>query len=88
MKMFDPNIMNTNNNYTSTSKKKIPQKQKIYIPSIGNTIININNNFFSEISKTERFENQKSRKFTSSNTNYNTLQNSIRENGNKLIFLF
>ena len=85
IKMFNQNIMNTNDNSLSTSKKKkIYQKQKIYIPSIENTIININNNFFSEISKTERFENQKSRKFTSSNTNYNILQNSTRENENKL----
>ena len=88
LKMFKHNIMNTNGNLNSTStnkEKKLSQKQKIYIPSIGNTIININNNFFSEISKTERFQTQKTRKLASLNTNYNTLQNTTRENENRIL---
>ena len=86
MKMFNPTLINANIHSNSIHKEKnIPQKQKIFIPSIGNTIININNNYFSEISKTERFYPQKLRKFTSIHSNYNTLQNSSREIENRLI---
>ena len=95
IKILNPTLVN---NYSpSINKEKIlPKKQKIYIPSIGNTIININNNFFSENSKTERFFPKNLKKLSSLNSlnTYNTISNNSKEKvnetkpkSNKLLFL-
>ena len=81
VKILNPTLVNSYS--SSINKEKIlPKKQKIYFPSIGNTIININNNFFSEISKTERFAPKNLKKLSSLNTlnTYNTIENSSKEN--------
>ena len=83
IKMLNPALIDSNS--TSINKAKfLDQKQKIYIPSIGNTIININNNFFSEISKTERSDSKKKNRLASINANYKTIQNSSSDKVNKL----
>ena len=86
IKMLNPSLINTNSNKHSVQKEKknCPQKQNIYIPSTGNTIININNNFFQEVSKTERCEPPKLKKILNVNNHkYKTLQNTSREKDEK-----
>ena len=64
IKMLNPSLINSNSNPHSIKKEKnnFPQKQNIYLPSSGNTIININNNFYQEVAKTERLEFSKLKK--------------------------
>ena len=59
IKMLNPTLINANSNSITNKEKNIPNKQNIYLPSIANTIININNNFYSQASKTERLEHQR-----------------------------
>ena len=87
IKMLNPTLINTNSNSSSINKEKknFPSKQNIYIPSTGNTIININNNFYQEVSKTERFEPPKLKKLSNLNNNkFKTIQNSSREKEEKI----
>ena len=87
IKMLNPTLINTNSNSSSINKEKknFPSKQNIYIPSTGNTIININNNFYHEVSKTERFEPPKLKKLSNiNNNNFKTIQNSSREKEEKI----
>ena len=89
LQMFNPTLINSNSN---SIINEIKNKEKVYnnkngiiIPSIeNNTIININNNFYQGISKTERFDEPKQRKLSNltkrSNLIYsNILKSSSRE---------
>ena len=81
IKRLDPYLINSNS--TSINKEKNREnRQNICIPSIRNTIININNNYFSNISKTERFEQDK---LSKRNSKFNTVQNNSREKENKIL---
>jgi hypothetical protein len=86
IKMLNPSLISSNSNPNSIKKENnnFPQKQNIYLPSSGNTIININNNFYQEVAKTERLEPSKLKKRINVNEhNYKTLQNSSREKESK-----
>ena len=95
LQMFNPSLMNSNSN---SLINEIKNKEKVYnnkngiiIPSIeNNTIININNNFYQGISKTERFDAPKMKKFSNltkrSNLIYsNIIKSSSREKDNSSI---
>ena len=89
IKMLNPSLFKTNSN-SINNKKIFPHKQSIYIPSISNTIININNNFFSHTSRTERLEYQKINKLPKKNIIQNSLKNKDNENefiNNKLLLI-
>ena len=95
LQKFNPSLMNSNSN---SLINEIKNKEKVYnnkngiiIPSIeNNTIININNNFYQGISKTERFDAPKMKKFSNltkrSNLIYsNIIKSSSREKDNSSI---
>ena len=89
LQMFNPTLINSNSNSIineiKNKEKVYNNKNDIFIPSIeNNTIININNNFYQGISKTERFEEPKLKKVSNltkrSNLIYsNILKSSSRE---------
>ena len=95
LKMFNPSLMNSNSNSIineiKNKEKVYNNKNDIFIPSIeNNTIININNNFYQGISKTERFDAPKMKKLSNltkrSNLIYsNILKSSSREKDNSII---
>ena len=91
IKILNPSSINSNSNSVCKENKikdkNIPQKQNIYIPQMGNTIININNNFYHQISKTERLDPPVVKKVSNlnqnTNLNFNTI-NSSREKDNNI----